>query len=156
MHFLSNSASDLFLCIQEKRCLGLEKKIALWNTVKNLWTTTNLVNPKIVIVVDGWSLLMGDLCNTSSKWDLNIVVVVGRWSLAQVWMYFVASRWVTRRVLNRSHDCGIWANFRLYYRGGQSTVWGPNLAWWFTWSGPRSSIFHTVSLHFMFKKNNDV
>ena len=39
------------------------------------------MGPKIVAVVDRWSLFRGYLCYESSKWDLKIVVVVGRWSL---------------------------------------------------------------------------
>ncbi len=38
-------------------------------------------DPKIVIVVDRWSLFRGRLCTKSSKWNLKIVVVIDRWSL---------------------------------------------------------------------------
>ncbi len=43
-------------------------------------------DPKIVAVVDRWSLFRGHLCNKSAKWDLKMVVVVDKWSLAQVWL----------------------------------------------------------------------
>jgi len=38
-------------------------------------------DPKIVAVVDRWSLFRGHLCSKSLKWDLKIVVVIDRWSL---------------------------------------------------------------------------
>ncbi len=38
-------------------------------------------DPKIVAVVDRWSLFGCHLCNKRSNWDLKIVVVVDRWSL---------------------------------------------------------------------------
>ena len=46
-------------------------------------------DPKIVAVVDRWSLLRGHLCYKSSEWNLTIVAVyvIDRWSLAQVWLY---------------------------------------------------------------------
>jgi hypothetical protein len=53
-------------------------------------TTVKLVyndhpwDPKIVAVVDRWSLFRGHLCNKSPKWDLKMVVVRGRWSLSEV------------------------------------------------------------------------
>ncbi len=47
----------------------------------NLCTTTTLGGPKIVAVVDRWSLFRGYLCIESSKWDHKMVVVRERWSL---------------------------------------------------------------------------
>ena len=49
-------------------------------------------DPKIVAVVDWWSLLRGHLCCVHSKWGLKSgycreVVVIRRWSLTQVWIY---------------------------------------------------------------------
>ncbi len=38
-------------------------------------------DPKIVAVVDTWSLFRGHLCSKGSKWDLKMVVVIGGWSL---------------------------------------------------------------------------
>ncbi len=38
-------------------------------------------DPKIVAVVDRWSLFRGNLCNESPNWDLKIVVVIDRWSI---------------------------------------------------------------------------
>ena len=38
-------------------------------------------DPKIVVVVDRWSLYRGHCCNTNSKRDPKKVVVVGRWPL---------------------------------------------------------------------------
>ncbi len=38
-------------------------------------------DPKIVAVVDRWSLFRGHLCYKTSNWDLKIVAVVDRWSL---------------------------------------------------------------------------
>ncbi len=52
-------------------------------------------NPKIVAVVDWWSLFKGHLCSKSSKWDLKMgrywqVVAIRMWLLAQVWLYFIS------------------------------------------------------------------
>jgi hypothetical protein len=48
-------------------------------------------DPKIVAVVEKWSLFRCHLCNKSSKWDhkmavrrYGLVVVIRRWSIAQV------------------------------------------------------------------------
>ena len=38
-------------------------------------------DPKIVAVIDRWSLFRGRLCSKSSKWDLQMVVVIYKWSL---------------------------------------------------------------------------
>jgi len=38
-------------------------------------------DPKIVAVVERWSLFKGHLCSKSLKWDLKIVVIIDRWSL---------------------------------------------------------------------------
>ena len=38
-------------------------------------------NPKIVAVVDRWSLFRAHLHNETSNWGLKIVAVVDRWSL---------------------------------------------------------------------------
>ncbi len=38
-------------------------------------------DPKIVAVVDRWSLFVGHLCYKMSNWDLKIVAVVDGWSL---------------------------------------------------------------------------
>ncbi len=38
-------------------------------------------DPKIVTVVDRWSLSKGHFCNISFKWGLKMVVVIDRWSL---------------------------------------------------------------------------
>jgi len=38
-------------------------------------------DPKIVAVVDRWSLFRGHLCYKMSNWNLNKVAVVDRWSL---------------------------------------------------------------------------
>jgi hypothetical protein len=38
-------------------------------------------DPKIVAVVDRWSLFGGHLCYKWSNWDLKIVAVIDRWSL---------------------------------------------------------------------------
>jgi hypothetical protein len=38
-------------------------------------------DPKIVTVVDRWSLFKGHLCSKSSKWDLKKVVIRDKWSL---------------------------------------------------------------------------
>jgi len=46
-------------------------------------------DPKIVAVVDRWSLFIGNLCSKSPKWDHKMVVAIRRWSLAQVWLYFI-------------------------------------------------------------------
>ncbi len=45
---------------------------------------SNLWDPKIVAVVDGWLLFRGHLCTKSIIWDLEMLAVVDRWSLAQV------------------------------------------------------------------------
>ena len=50
------------------------------NTVKLVYND-HPRDPKIVAVVDRWSLFRGHLCNKSSEWDLKMVVVVDRWSL---------------------------------------------------------------------------
>jgi hypothetical protein len=42
------------------------------------------MNPKIVTIVDRWSLFRGLLTNVIFKWGLNVVVVTDMWSLAQV------------------------------------------------------------------------
>jgi len=44
-------------------------------------------DPKIVAVVDSWSLFRGHLCNISPICNPKIVVIIDRWSLAQVWLY---------------------------------------------------------------------
>jgi hypothetical protein len=61
-------------------------RISSFKIVLNLSTFKPLYNdhpwdPKIVVVVDRWSLLKGHLCNKSSKCDLIMVVVIDRWSL---------------------------------------------------------------------------
>ncbi len=38
-------------------------------------------DPKIVAVIDRWSLFGGRLCLKRSNWNLKIVAVVDRWSL---------------------------------------------------------------------------
>ena len=38
-------------------------------------------HPKIVAVVDGWSLFGGRLCYKRSYWDLKTVAVVDKWLL---------------------------------------------------------------------------
>ncbi len=44
-------------------------------------------DPKIVAVVDRWSLLRGHLCNDKSQiWDLKKVVVI------DMWLLFVGNR----------------------------------------------------------------
>jgi hypothetical protein len=42
------------------------------------------LDPKIVDVVDSWTLFRDDLCNKNSNWDLKKVVVIDRWSLFEV------------------------------------------------------------------------
>ncbi len=39
------------------------------------------LDPKIVTVVDRWSLSKGHFCNKSFKWGLKMVVVIDRWLL---------------------------------------------------------------------------
>ena len=46
------------------------------NTVKPVYN-----DPKIVAVVDRWSLFRGYLCKKNSKWDPKMGIVVARWSL---------------------------------------------------------------------------
>ncbi len=41
-------------------------------------------DPKIVAVVDKWSLFRGHSCNKAPNWDLKMVVAIRRRSLAQV------------------------------------------------------------------------
>ena len=38
-------------------------------------------DPKIVAVVDRWSLFKGRLYSKSPIWDLKMVIVIDRWSL---------------------------------------------------------------------------
>ncbi len=38
-------------------------------------------DPKVVSVVERWSLFRGHLCNKSFTWDLEMVVILDRWSL---------------------------------------------------------------------------
>jgi len=38
-------------------------------------------DPKIVAVVDRWSLFRGHLCYKKTNWDLKIAAVIDRWSL---------------------------------------------------------------------------
>ncbi len=50
------------------------------NTVKLVYND-HPWDPKIVAVVDRWSLFRGHLCNKGSKWDLKMMVVIDSWSL---------------------------------------------------------------------------
>ncbi len=57
------------------------KKINLeGSTIKPVYNDHPL-DPKIMAVVDRWSLFRGHLCNKSSIWDLKILVVIDRRSL---------------------------------------------------------------------------
>jgi hypothetical protein len=38
-------------------------------------------DPKIVAVIDRWSLLRGHLCSKSEIWDLKMLTIVDTWSL---------------------------------------------------------------------------
>ena len=63
--------------------------VTIVDTVKPLYND-HPQSPKIVAVVDGWSLFKDYLCYKRSNWDLDVVVIVGqvvaiwRWSLVQV------------------------------------------------------------------------
>jgi len=50
--------------------------------------------PKIVTVIDRWSLLRGHLCCKSPILDPKMVVVLDRWLLAQVWLYSKFLTWM--------------------------------------------------------------
>ena len=52
----------------------------MYSTVKPVYND-HPWDPKIVAVVDRWSLFRGPLWYKSSKWDHKIVAVVDRWSL---------------------------------------------------------------------------
>ena len=70
------------------------------NTVKPVYND-HPRDPKIVSVVDRWSLFRGHLCNKNSKWNTKMmgrfwqvgvrylkVAVVDRWSFTPVWLYY--------------------------------------------------------------------
>ena len=38
-------------------------------------------DPKLVVVIDKWSLFGGNLCYERSKWDYKMMGVIGRWLL---------------------------------------------------------------------------
>jgi hypothetical protein len=74
-------------------------------------------DPKIVVVVDRWSLFRGHLCYKRSNWDLKIVAVVDRWSL------FGSGRWLRvdcttiiekkphKMVIAKVQDCRLMTNY---------------------------------------------
>ena len=61
-------------------------EICFWEDFKYEGTVKLVYNdhpwdPKIMAVVDKWSLFKGHLCYKSSKWDPKMMVVEDRWSL---------------------------------------------------------------------------
>jgi hypothetical protein len=82
--FISGMFTKSHINIQKMRAISsipqLEGKSAKINTVKPVYND-HPRDPKIVAVVDRWSLLGGHLCYKRSNWDLKTVAVVDRWSL---------------------------------------------------------------------------
>jgi hypothetical protein len=61
---------NIILFVNESR-----KKHAFVRTVKPVFYD----HPKIVAVVDRWSLFIGHICDKSLNWDLKLMVVLNRW-----------------------------------------------------------------------------
>jgi len=58
-------------------------------------------DPKIVAVVDSWSLFRGHLCCKSLIWDLKMEVVIDMWSLlggGRYWEVVAIGRWSLAQV----------------------------------------------------------
>jgi len=59
----------------------------LLNSLLHFYVQSNSRDPKIVAVVDKWSLFRGHSYSKSPIWNFKMLPVIDKWSLVQVWLY---------------------------------------------------------------------
>ncbi len=105
-------------------------------------------NPKLVAIVDRWSLFRGHLCkkalNGTTKWWLSLKAVAFRkWLLAQVWLHFELISFL--KIENNSFKTMILLSpayrFLLYLRG-----FVPNIPREITWDYYLGHIYFLISM----------